>query len=66
MSEKVKPGLAAPPVTLPSHVLLLDDWGRHRAGAVLSADADLVAALGVEKTRYREATARERALAGIA
>jgi hypothetical protein len=65
MSEKTKPALAAPRV-LPSHVLLLDDWGRHRAGVVLAADIDLIGVLDVEKVRYRAATPHERALAGLA
>ncbi len=65
MSEKTKPAPAAPRV-LPPHILLLDDWGRHRAGTVLAADADLLGTLDVEHVRYRETTARERALAGIA
>jgi hypothetical protein len=65
MSEKAKPVPAAPPV-LPSHILLLDDWGRHRAGTVLVADADLIGALDVEKVPSRAATPHERSLAGLA
>jgi hypothetical protein len=65
MSEKAKPVAAAPRVP-PSHILLLDDWGRHRAGTVLIADTDLIGALDVEHVRFRAATPHERALAGLA
>jgi len=65
MSEKPKPVPAAPRV-MPSHVVLLDDWGRHRAGTVVAGDADLIGVLDVEHVRFRAATPHERALAGLA
>ena len=55
----------APPPSRPSHIILLDDWGRHVAGRVLAADADMLGALDVEGVKYRAATAKECRLAGI-
>jgi hypothetical protein len=49
---------------LPTHIVLEADWGGHLAGRVLAADADLISALDLERTPYRPASQRERALAG--
>jgi hypothetical protein len=50
----------------PSHVLLQSDWQHHRSGTVLPADPDLIAKLDHEGVKYRAATERDRALAGVA
>lgn len=60
-----KPDAAAEPRALPAHVILLADWGEHKSGKVLAADADLIAALDAEHVSYRPATAQERSLAGF-
>jgi hypothetical protein len=51
--------------TLPSHVILLAEWGAHPAGRVLAADADLVGQFDVEGVKYRPATEFERRLGGF-
>jgi len=56
---------SAPAKTLPSHIVLLEDWGNRRAGRVFRADADLCAMLDVEKAKYREATPSEISIAGL-
>jgi hypothetical protein len=56
---------ATKPRSLPSHVVLLVDWGRHPAGRVLAADADLVGHLDVEGVKYRAATEFGRRLGGF-
>lgn len=62
---------SAPPVVPPvarrppSHVILTADYGPWLSGKVLSANADLLAQLDVEKARYREATLIERRIGGF-
>lgn len=56
---------AAKPRALPSHVILLVEWGRHPAGRVLAADADLLGRLDVEGVKYRAATELERRIGGF-
>jgi hypothetical protein len=63
MDETDHPGSA--PRALPSHVILLAEWGRHPAGRVLAADADLVGQLDVEGVKYRAATELERRIGGF-
>lgn len=50
---------------LPSHVVLVAEWGAHPAGRVLAADADLVGQLDVEGVKYRAATEFECRLGGF-
>jgi hypothetical protein len=52
--------------TTPSHILLQADWQHHRAGTVLPADPALITQLDHEGVKYRAATERDRALAGVA
>jgi hypothetical protein len=50
---------------LPSHVILLAEWGRHPAGRVIAADTDLIGQLDVEGIKYRPATEFERRIGGF-
>jgi hypothetical protein len=51
--------------TLPSHVILLAEWGAYPAGRVLPADVDLIGQLDVEGAKYRPATEFERRIGGF-
>jgi hypothetical protein len=67
MDEKDHPAPkpAQPPRALPSHIILLAEWGSHPAGRVLAADADLIGRLDVEGVKYRSATEFERRIGGF-
>lgn len=51
---------------LPSHVILLEDWGSYLAGRVLAVDAERYSHLEVEGAKFRAATEREVSIAGLA
>jgi hypothetical protein len=47
------------------HVLLLEDWGTHRAGSVVLLDDDTKSMLDAEHVPYRDASEFERRIAGF-
>ena len=63
MAKERPAAVAAAPVVaprdLPSHIILLADWGGHLAGRVLRADAEFLAMLDAEHAKYRAATEME-------
>jgi hypothetical protein len=65
MDNRDNTELAPPRRALPSHVILLADWGSHPASRVLPADVDLIGQLDVEGVKYRPATEFERHIGGF-
>lgn len=53
------------PRALPKFIKLGADRGEWKAGRVVQADADLLAALDVDGVKYAEATEEERRLGGF-
>lgn len=56
---------ARPAFELPQYVILGAAFAGQHSGQVVAVTPDLIARLESEKVSYREATARERSLAGI-